>query len=537
MSDLKTWLPNNRDFWHSQGQKIAPKNLWISVPSLMCAFGIWMQWSVISVQMLNVGYPFDLYSLFSLIAVAGFSGATLRISSSVLVQLCGGRNTLFITTGLLLLPSLGIIIALQRIDTPLWIFQLLALLSGIGGGSFSSFISNTHFFYPKKQQYFILNLTAGIGIYGIVFAQVLIPLLMSYGVFSMVSGEPSLLIQSGSNILGSIQTNHPLWLQNTGYLWLVILLPLMVLLWFGLDNIHTANVTPRLPSLSFAFLTIISILTLGLLLSALGLWLTMPTSNKGEHFILLKELVIIAIPLVASVIFKTLAKHKRLNAALPHRLLFCPRTFMLSLLYIMFLGSFMGFAAAFPLTIKSLFGYSHAFENEALHAMANPNAPSVLAYAWIAPLIGILIHPFGSWIAEKTGGRGITRLSAVIMILCSLGIAYYAHHAFHSITPEEYFIPFYLLFLGLFAASGMGSGSVYHMLFTSIPPRQLRMTLIWMSALAAYGVFYIPMQIGEQIKAGTPERAMLIFSIFYSFCIVIHQLLNLRKRTEKVYPI
>ena len=46
--------------------------------------------------------------------------------------------------------AVGAGFALQNPDTPLWHFQILAFLSGIGGGNFSSSMSNISFFYPKK---------------------------------------------------------------------------------------------------------------------------------------------------------------------------------------------------------------------------------------------------------------------------------------------------------------------------------------------------------------------------------------------------
>ena len=100
--------------------------------------------------MLNLGFPFAKSDLFSLMAIAGLTGATLRIPSSFFIRLAGGRNTIFFTTALLMVPAFGAGIALQNQDTPLWVFQLLALLSGLGGGNFASSMSNISFFYPEK---------------------------------------------------------------------------------------------------------------------------------------------------------------------------------------------------------------------------------------------------------------------------------------------------------------------------------------------------------------------------------------------------
>ncbi len=44
-------------------------------------------------------------------------------------QLAGGRNTIFLTTGMLLAQAIGTGIVLQHRDWPLWVFRLMALWS------------------------------------------------------------------------------------------------------------------------------------------------------------------------------------------------------------------------------------------------------------------------------------------------------------------------------------------------------------------------------------------------------------------------
>ena len=183
MSDLKEWNVENEEFWEKSGKQIASRNLWISIPSLLVGFAVWLYWGVITVQMLNLGFPFAKSELFTLMAIAGLTGATLRIPSSFFIRLCGGRNTVVFTTALLMIPALGAGIALQNQQTPLWVFQLLALLSGLGGGNFASSMSNISFFYPKKVQGLALGLNAGLGNFGVTTMQILVPLAMTFGLF------------------------------------------------------------------------------------------------------------------------------------------------------------------------------------------------------------------------------------------------------------------------------------------------------------------------------------------------------------------
>ena len=112
-ADIADWRPEEDAFWESTGKRIAYLNLWISIPALLCGFAVWGMWGVITVQMLNLGFPFSQAELFTLTAIAGISGATMRIPASFLIRLAGGRNTIFLTTAMLLSPAIGTGIALH----------------------------------------------------------------------------------------------------------------------------------------------------------------------------------------------------------------------------------------------------------------------------------------------------------------------------------------------------------------------------------------------------------------------------------------
>ena len=160
--DLVDWRPEDEAFWKEKGSRIANRNLWISIPSLLCGFAVWLMWGIITVQMANAGFPFTPDQLFSLAAIAGLSGATTRIPASFFIRICGGRNTVWLTTALLMVPAVGTGIALQSLETPLWVFQLMALLSGMGGGNFACSMANISTFFPKRLQGTALGLNAGL---------------------------------------------------------------------------------------------------------------------------------------------------------------------------------------------------------------------------------------------------------------------------------------------------------------------------------------------------------------------------------------
>ena len=228
-ADITDWRPEDDAFWNASGKRTAYRNLWISVPALLCGFAIWGMWGIITVQMLNLGFPFSKDELFSLTAIAGLAGATMRIPASFLVRLAGGRNTIFLTTAMLLAPALGTGIALQHPEWPLWVFQLMALWSGVGGGNFASSMANIGTFFPKRLQGTALGLNAGLGNFGVTTMQIVIPLVMTVSLFGGLGGEPMTLVKDSGWILGKIVAGTPTWIQNAGFAWLLSLIPLSAL--------------------------------------------------------------------------------------------------------------------------------------------------------------------------------------------------------------------------------------------------------------------------------------------------------------------
>jgi len=267
MSDLKIWDVENTKFWEEEGKRVANRNLWISIPSLLCGFAVWLYWGIITVQMLNLGFPFEKAELFTLAGIAGLTGATLRIPSSFFIRIAGGRNTVFFTTALLMVPAFGTGLALQDKDTPLWIFQLLAFLSGIGGGNFASSMSNISFFFPKRQQGLALGLNAGLGNAGVTTMQILVPLVMTFGIFG---GDAMILENTSGTLIGKIPAGTETYVQNAGYVWLLFLVPLAVMSWFGMHNIKTEAVSPDVGSSAGAMGSILGLLLIGFFTAACG---------------------------------------------------------------------------------------------------------------------------------------------------------------------------------------------------------------------------------------------------------------------------
>src|SRR5574340_1705198 len=225
-ANIKEWNPEDPVFWESTGKKIAYRNLWISIPALLCGFAVWGMWGIITVQMLNLGFPFTQAELFTLTAIAGIAGATMRIPASFLIRLAGGRNTIFLTTAMLLAPAIGTGIVLQHPEWPLWSFQLMALWCGVGGGNFASSMSNISSFFPKRLQGTALGLNAGLGNFGVTTMQIVIPLVMTGSIFGTLSGDPMTLQKGSGWIFGKIPAGTQIWIQNGGFAWVRSLVPL-----------------------------------------------------------------------------------------------------------------------------------------------------------------------------------------------------------------------------------------------------------------------------------------------------------------------
>ncbi|MFV8826165.1 antiporter, partial [Thauera sp. WH-2] len=164
--------------------------------------------------------------------------------------------------------------ALQSLETPLWVFQLLALLSGIGGGNFACSMSNISTFFPRSQQGTALGLNAGLGNFGVTTMQVLIPLVMTVGLFGALAGDPIPLVKDSASLIGKITAGTPTYVQNAGFVWLLLLVPLAVIGWFGMNNLLT--VSPNIGSTGAALGKIILFYGIALVVSAIGLYLYLP---------------------------------------------------------------------------------------------------------------------------------------------------------------------------------------------------------------------------------------------------------------------
>ncbi len=231
---LRRWDIENSAFWHEEGRAIAQLNLWISIPALLLSFAVWMVWSVVVVRLPEVGFPYSTDQLFWLAALPGLSGATLRIFYAFMVPIFGGRLWTVLSTASLLVPAVGIGLAVRDPTTSYGTMLLLALLCGFGGGNFASSMANISFFFPKEQKGTALGLNAGLGNLGVSVMQFVVPLVITAGVFGGLGGGPQTAARGDA-----------IWLQNAGFIWVPFIVVCVVAAWFGMHDIASAKASFR----------------------------------------------------------------------------------------------------------------------------------------------------------------------------------------------------------------------------------------------------------------------------------------------------
>lgn len=534
MTKLERWEVEDDQFWETTGKSVANRNLWVSIPNLLLGFAVWIYWGVIvglmqglhdanpalfSFSFGNDGIPLEGNSyralLYTLPAVAGLAGATLRIPNSFMIAICGGRNVKFMTTLLMILPALGAGLALNNPDTSFMTYIILAALSGIGGGAFASSMSNISFFFPKRMQGLTLGLNAGIGNLGVAVMQITIPLIITFGLFG---GESNLL------------RGDPVWIHNAGLVWVPILAVMAILAWLFMNNLpfHKCGSAP------IAIGKYIWLELLGFAGAAIGIALLV--TSWGAFPELLKIFIVLVVAVLCTLLFMRFLTPKETKESLVGQFsIFRDKhNWVMTWLYVMTFGSFIGYANAFPKLLKDVFGYIRvdAAGTPLAESIVNPNAPDILAFAFLGAAMGAAIRPLGGWLSDKLGGARVTHWDTVVMIGAALACGYTISLANTSPTPEEYFWPFLLLFILLFATTGIGNGSTFRMIAVIFSKDQAGPVLGWTSAIAAYGAFLIPKIFATQIEAGTPEYALYGFAGYYCSCLLVNWWFYARKNAE-----
>ena len=125
-----------------------------------------------------------------------------------------------------------------------------------------------------------------------------------------------------------------------------------------------------------------------------------------------------------------------------------PHTYVMSWLYVVCFGTFIGFSSSFPKLIQDIFGYIKCpnVDTGVILMCPNSNAPPSTMYAFLGPLLGELVRPFGGWLSDKFGGAVVTQIYIGIMTGGAVGIGLVVQRATAADKPEDYFAWFLVLF-------------------------------------------------------------------------------------------
>ena len=226
---VPAWNPEDPRFWTSTAAPVARRTLWITTGALLCSFATWFMWSVIVVRLPGLGFNLSVSQRFWLTALPGLIGATLRIPYSFLIQIFGTRPVVTLATAALLIPSVGVGLAVRDPHTSFTTLALLACCAGFGGGNFSAFMSSTSLFYPKAKQGTALGIQAGIGNFGVSAVQFLTPLVIVAPMLGPLSGDSTVWTK------GEVTKN--LWIHNAAFIWILPVLFFTMAAAWGLRSI------------------------------------------------------------------------------------------------------------------------------------------------------------------------------------------------------------------------------------------------------------------------------------------------------------
>jgi NNP family nitrate/nitrite transporter-like MFS transporter len=229
---IEKWDPEDERFWESTGKRIARKNLFLSIFAEHFGFSIWVLWTIVVINLGNVGITLSLSEAFWLTAVPNLIGSALRIPYTFAVPKFGGRAWTAISAGLLLIPTVLVAtvvpsgwLAEQSHGTQFWVLLACAATAGLGGGNFSSSMANISFFYPEGRKGLALGLNAAGGNLGVAMTQLLVPLVIIVGVPAAAVKLPE----------------HEVHLAYAGLMWLPFIVVAAFGAWLYMDSLTEAK--------------------------------------------------------------------------------------------------------------------------------------------------------------------------------------------------------------------------------------------------------------------------------------------------------
>ncbi|WP_283170710.1 MFS transporter [Curtanaerobium respiraculi] len=224
------WDPENPVFWEKYGKGAANRNLVVSIIALLMSFCVNTLAALVSAQLGNAGFDFSASDLFLLTALPGLIGATGRLVFTYLPAIFGGRNFTFVSTAFMLIPLVGIGMAVQDASTSFGMFCFWFALLGLSLSNFAASMANIGFFFPIAKKGTANGLNAGIGNLGVA---------VTYFVTPIVIG-----MNMGIGGAATTPVGTQLFLQNACFVWIVPIVVSLVLVWFFMDNLPMEKQSP-----------------------------------------------------------------------------------------------------------------------------------------------------------------------------------------------------------------------------------------------------------------------------------------------------
>jgi NNP family nitrate/nitrite transporter-like MFS transporter len=271
---IDRWEPEDETFWEHGGKRIARKNLAFSIFAEHLGFSVWVLWTIVVLNLGNVGIALSLPEQFWLTAVPNLIGAALRIPYTFAVPKFGGRTWTAFSAALLLIPTLLLAVvvpsgwlAQQTHDTQFWVLLACAATAGFGGGNFSSSMANISFFYPDRRKGFALGLNAAGGNLGVAITQLLVPLVIIVGVPAAAVKLPQ----------------HHVHLAYAGLMWLPFVIVAAIGAWLYMDSLTQAKADTKSYAMALRHhqTWVMSILYIGTFGSFIGYSFSLPLVIKN----------------------------------------------------------------------------------------------------------------------------------------------------------------------------------------------------------------------------------------------------------------
>lgn len=247
------WEPEDERFWHTQGKRIARRNLVFSIFAEHLGFSVWLIWSVVAVSLPAAGFPFTPDQLLWIVALPNLVGAFMRLPYTAAVAYFGGRSWTVISAVVLLIPVALLAYCVSTPGTPYWVFLVAAATAGLGGGNFASSMANISYFYPERHKGSALGVNAAGGNIGVAVVQVVVPVVI------------------GIALLGDPQGSG-LYLQNAALIYVIPIVAAALCAWLFMDNLVAvrAKVATQLTVLRNKHTWVMSFLYIGTFGSFIG---------------------------------------------------------------------------------------------------------------------------------------------------------------------------------------------------------------------------------------------------------------------------